>query len=232
MYRRRNNKLGRFYLLPKIHKRLVDVPGRPVISNCGTPTEGLSELVDHYLQPIVKSLPNVIRDTTDFLKRLQDLGDIPEGAILCTMDVVGLYPHIPHLEGLSSIRKSIEDFRKNCGMDKGEGLSVDDLIDLAKIILDNNYFKFSEKVYKQKLGTAIGTKFAPAFANIFMAELENKMLAGYHLSPSVWFRFLDDIFFIWLHDLLDELYPENQLQPKDPIEKAKQKLFVEKQGET
>ncbi|CAB4023474.1 glutathione S-transferase O1, partial [Paramuricea clavata] len=33
-------------------------------------------------------------------------------------------------------------------------------------------------------------------------------------------------------DLLDELYPENQLQPKDPIEKAKQKLFVEKQGET
>ena len=85
------------------------------------------------------------------------------------------------------MRKSIEDFRKNCGMDKGEGLSVDDLIDLAKIILDNNYFEFSEKVYKQKLGTAIGTKFAAAFANIFMAELENKMLAGYHLSPSVWF---------------------------------------------
>ena len=62
--RGKNNKLGRFYSLPKIHKRLVDVPGRPVISNCGTPTEGLSELVDHYLQPIVKSLPNVIRDTT------------------------------------------------------------------------------------------------------------------------------------------------------------------------
>ncbi|CAB4043741.1 Hypothetical predicted protein, partial [Paramuricea clavata] len=100
------------------------------------------------------------------------------------MDVVGLYPHIPHLEGLSSMRKSIEDFRKNCGMDKGEGLSVDDLIDLAKIILDNNYFEFGEKVFKQKLGTAIGTKFAPAFANIFMVELENKMLAGYHLSPS------------------------------------------------
>jgi hypothetical protein len=154
--------LGRFYLLPKIQKRLVDVPGRPVISNCGTPTEGLLKLVDHYLQAIVKSLPNVIRDTTDFLKRLQDLGDIPEGAILCTMDVVGLYPHIPHLEGLSSMRKSIEDFRKNCGMDEGEGLSVDDLIDLDIIILDNNYFEFSEKVYKQKLGTAIGTKFAPA----------------------------------------------------------------------
>ena len=31
--------LGKMYLLPKIHKRLSDVPGRPVISNCGMPTE-------------------------------------------------------------------------------------------------------------------------------------------------------------------------------------------------
>ena len=28
-------KFARFYLLPKIHKRLNNVPGRPVISNCG-----------------------------------------------------------------------------------------------------------------------------------------------------------------------------------------------------
>ena len=33
-----------------------------------------------------------------------------------------------------------------------------------------------------------------------MAELENRMLEKYHMSPLVWFRFLDDIFFIWLHD--------------------------------
>ena len=30
-----NPKFARFYLLPKIHKRLHDVPGRPVILNCG-----------------------------------------------------------------------------------------------------------------------------------------------------------------------------------------------------
>ena len=33
------SKLGKLYLLPKIHKRLHNVPGRPVISNCGTPTK-------------------------------------------------------------------------------------------------------------------------------------------------------------------------------------------------
>ena len=31
--------LGKMYLLPKIHKRLSDVTGRPVISNCGMPTK-------------------------------------------------------------------------------------------------------------------------------------------------------------------------------------------------
>ena len=31
--------LGKLYLLPKIHKRLANVPGRPVISNHGTSTE-------------------------------------------------------------------------------------------------------------------------------------------------------------------------------------------------
>ena len=49
-----NIRLGRFYLLPKIHKRLVNVPGKPVISNCGTATEGISEFVDFHLRPIVE----------------------------------------------------------------------------------------------------------------------------------------------------------------------------------
>ena len=43
--------LGKLYLLPKIHKSLHDVPGRPVISNCGTPTEKISEFLDTQLKP-------------------------------------------------------------------------------------------------------------------------------------------------------------------------------------
>ena len=32
-------KFGKLFLLPKIHQRLHNFPGRPVISICGTPTE-------------------------------------------------------------------------------------------------------------------------------------------------------------------------------------------------
>ena len=58
--------LGKLYLLPKIHKGLCKVPGRPVISNCGTPTEKVSEFLDHHLQPIMKQGESYIRDTEDF----------------------------------------------------------------------------------------------------------------------------------------------------------------------
>ena len=45
--------LRKCYLLPKIHKRLFNVPGRPVISNCGTPTEEISEFLDRHLKPVM-----------------------------------------------------------------------------------------------------------------------------------------------------------------------------------
>ena len=35
----KSSNLEKLYFLPKIHKRLYDVPGRPVISSCGTTTE-------------------------------------------------------------------------------------------------------------------------------------------------------------------------------------------------
>ena len=35
------------------------------------------------------------------------------------------------------------------------------LCDLAEVVCKNNIFKFGEKTLKQKIGTAIGTKFEP-----------------------------------------------------------------------
>ncbi len=54
-------------------------------------------------------------------------------------------------------------------------------------------------MYKQLGGTAMGTKLAPAYANIFMGHLEEKLLAGFPLKPDIWLRFIDDIFMVWNH---------------------------------
>ena len=102
-------KFARFYLLPKIHKRLYNVPGRPVISNCGYYTENISSFLDFHLQPIAKKVKSYIKDTNDFLKKLRSLTNLPGNSLLCTMDVVGLYPNIPHDKGLSALRKRLNE---------------------------------------------------------------------------------------------------------------------------
>ena len=53
----------------------------------------------------MKEGKSYIKDTADFLDKLKDLGQVPEGAILVTADVVGLYPSIPHTEGLEVLCK-------------------------------------------------------------------------------------------------------------------------------
>ena len=63
----------------------------------------------------------------------------------------------------------------------------------------NNIFQFNEKNLKQLRSTVIGTKFAPQCAILFMADLEEGILEDIELQPHIWWRYIDDIFFIWAH---------------------------------
>ena len=104
---------------------------------------------------MVSQSRSYVKDTNHFLSRLSNLGRIPEGALLCTVDVVGLYPSVPHGEDLEAVREAL-DRREN------PGVATDTLVGLASLVLENDYFQFNDRFYRQKLGTAIGTRFAPA----------------------------------------------------------------------
>ena len=185
---KKDTNVGKFSLLPKIHKTLSKVPGRPVISNCGMPAEKISEFLDHHLKPPMKQGESYIKDTGDFLENLKRVEEIPKGAILVTADVVGLYPSIPHDGGLEILRKQYDKF-----MDKM--VPTEDIIKLADFVLKNNLFEFNCKFYQQISGTAIGTKFAPPYACIFMDFIETEFFKTQAIKPWLWKRFIDDIFF-------------------------------------
>ena len=74
-------------------------------------------------------------------------------------------------------------------------ISSDTLIELAEIVLKNNFFEFDQKTFKQLCGTAIGTRFAPSYAILFMADLEEKILNPIEEKPMIWWRYINDIFF-------------------------------------
>ena len=130
------------------------------------------------------------------LKKLRTLVlflTIPKDSILVTAYVVGLYPSIPHEAGLEDLEKILNNRTNN------KKVSTEDLVKRAKFVLKNNYFEFNGKVKQQISGTAIGTKFAPPYACIFMDEVETSFLETQEIKPFVWFRYIDDVFFIWTH---------------------------------
>ena len=63
--------------------------------------------------------------------------------------------------------------------------------DLIHIILTNNNFTFNGVHYLQIQGTAMGTRMAPLYANIFMDKLEREFLQTHSLCPLVWWRYID-----------------------------------------
>ena len=182
-----NPRLGRFYMLPKIHKRLFNVPGRPVVSNTQYHTENISSFLDYHLQPLAQKVKSYVKDTNDFLCKIRELKKVPENAILCTIDVVGLYPSIPHEDGLAVLKSALDDRQVKT-------VSTGSVMDLASLVLKNNYFEFNENYYLQKQGTAIGTKMAPSYAILFMDAIESAFLDSVAVKPSTWWRYIDDIF--------------------------------------
>ena len=162
-------KLARVFLLRKIYKRLYNVPGRPVISNCGYYTENISTVLDFDLQPIAKKVKSYIKGTNDFLEKLRSLTNLPGNSFLCTMDVVGLYPNIPHDEGLPALRERFNDRDQ-------KDVPTDTLVELAELVLRNSIFNFNQKTLKQKRGTTMGTKFASPYSILLMAQLEEIIL--------------------------------------------------------
>ena len=91
--------------------------------------------------------------------------------------------------------------KKYLNLREDQSVSTNSLCDLARIILTENYSELGKDMYHQKLGTTIGTKFAPPCANLFMAGIEDKIFSDTNVQPLLWLRYLDDIFGIWTDGL-------------------------------
>ena len=67
--------------------------------------------------------------------------------------------------------------------------------------MESNIFKFDNDFWIQLIGTSMGTRVAPTYANLFMGKLEKLLLENCpeHLKRFLhtWKRYIDDILVIW-----------------------------------
>ena len=118
-----------FYVLPNIHKEHnetfpIGYPGRPIVSACNSYTENISGFIDQILQPHVKNLGSYVKDTTYFLRKLQNVPCVPKKAFLAS-----LYSNIPHNDGIKACQHFLNSKPSN------GGISTESLCELISTVL-------------------------------------------------------------------------------------------------
>ena len=114
------------------------------------------------------------------------------GNSICLSDVTSLYTNIPQEEGITTVCEAYEEF-----YEENPPIPTRYLREMLSLILQENSFQFNGKDYLQTHGTAMGTKMAVAFANIFMAKIEKEILRQSTTKPIFWKRFIDDVISMW-----------------------------------
>ena len=174
---------------PKIHKE--GNPGHPVVSSINCHSAKISKYIDYHLQPIVKQTPSYVKDTNDFINKINAVKSATKNNYLVAMDVRSIYTNIPNTEGISALKRVFDNYSKKTKTPKV-------ITAFLALILTLNNFVFDCVHYLQIKRCAIGTSYSPAYANIFMANLELKYIYLYIKDKTKMFlRFIDDLFMMW-----------------------------------
>ena len=163
------------------------------MSGCNSESANVEHFIDYHLQPIATSIPSFIRDSLHFKSLLSDL-DIRDSDILFSLDVQSLYTNIPIQQGIASVKQALSEH-----VSTAKNRPDKFILALLELTLLHNDFQFNNETYLQTKGTAMGKKYAPIFANIFMHYWEQQALRL--LITLLYFgkRYIDDIFGIWRH---------------------------------
>ena len=124
--------------------------------------------MDYFLKPTIPHIKSYIRDTTDFLHKINNIQALPPGTLLVTLDVTSLYTNIPKKEGIWAVPKALAKHRPG-----QQHPSNQSLVQVLDIVLTRNNFGFNEEHFLQTSGTAMGTRVAPSYANNFMGNHED-----------------------------------------------------------
>eukprot|EP00061_Rhincodon_typus_P009903 g33749.t1 len=147
------------------------IPGGPIVSGNGALCEDFSGYVEGIFKSIVQGTPSFCRDTIDFLQKLSTLGPVEPGTFLITVDISALYTSIPHDDGIAATASVLN--ANDCQF-------PDAILELIFFLLDHNVFTFNNQFFIQTHGTAMITRFAPQYANIFMHKFEQDFFTEEH----------------------------------------------------
>lgn len=183
--------ISTLYLHMKVHKQPLAT--RPIVSCSGTLLHALGIWVDSKLQPIARKQQSFFKSSTILKNEVVDLLIThPHKTTLFTADAVSMYTNIDTAKALSSIAKYLRQQEQPFN-----SVPNDAIIEVLRLIMTNNIFRFGDTFWHQLTGTAMGTPPAPPYACIYFAIHEDEILKEFSDNLFYYKHFIDDIFGIW-----------------------------------
>jgi len=173
--------LPRAYGLP-IHK---DTAFRLIISSVDSPFYSLASFLQGI---IIKHVPNTFSHIENSFKLMEKLKDIfiSDNHILISLDVNCLFT-VFHLTWLSIVLLRWGHIA-NSG-----SISREEFLNALKLIFDSTYFRIDGVIYKQNLGTPMGSPLSSIISDLIMHDLEERALETLGFSLPFYLRYVDDI---------------------------------------
>jgi hypothetical protein len=78
-------------------------------------------------------------------------------------------------------------------------LQVEAIMELLQVCLRKTYFQVDDKFFQQKDGMDMRSSLSPNVSNTFMEHFEKLALDSAQHNPSLWLRYVDDMFALYPH---------------------------------
>ena len=111
-----------------------------------------------------------------------------------SLEIKNMYTKIPIRETLKILEDNLKENKK---MNNRE---IDELINLTKTLLKQNYFTFDKKFFFQESGLAMGSPISGLLADIYFNHFENSYIFNnnpFQKNIIFYKRYVDDIFIIF-----------------------------------
>ena len=94
---------------------------------------------------------------------------LPDGAMLFSMDAVGMYSNIDTAHALKVVEKYIKTYNSSI---TDFNMPIDFITQCINCIMSNNIIQFGDTFWRQKNGTAMGTSCAVNYSFLYIGLLE------------------------------------------------------------
>jgi retron-type reverse transcriptase len=112
---------------------------------------------------------------------------------IITLDITNLYTSIPSNEVIELINQKLQEL----GLDSKN--LQDEVIELAKVTIHQNYFESNNMFWQQDSGTPMGSPISSILAEIFLQNLENKWYPSMINTRHIQYigRYVDDVLIVY-----------------------------------